>query len=530
MEEQFGVRPGVAVWRPGSPFGRRPVLRWPAGVEAAARSCAHRVRSWALAEVAPGRLVPWLAIAFGVGTVLYFAADQEPSSWAAAGALAGACSVAFVARRHAVLFPLAVAVAAVAGGFAAGAIERAWVAHPVLQVATSNVTIEGFVETREERERSDRIVVRVNRIEGGRLDEEHPLERVRISIGKGGAPAARAAPPAGGAAAAFRPSIAPPVGSFVRFKARLSPPLEPLRPGGYDFARDMYFQQIGASGFPLGKIEVAAPAAERGLWLRYAAVLDGIRKTIDQRIRAVLPGDEGSIASALITGMNDPISTPVSTAMIISSLVHVLSISGYHMAVIAGIVFFTVRALLALVPGFANRHPIKKWAALAALIVTALYLLLSGSAVATQRILHHDRHRSDRRVGRPAGAHLPHSDGGGAGGAAAGAGGCRQSELPDVVCRDAGAHRRIPARPAVAARRPGHSARRAHRALGRTRDRGSYLRVTPGRRRDHAVHRLPFPSVHAVRTARQSSGDARGVGGGDAGRHPRRAGHAVRLR
>ena len=71
--------------------------------------------------------------------------------------------------------------------------------------------------------------------------------------------------------------------------------------------------------------------------------------------------------------------------MIVSSLVHVLSISGYHMAVIAGIVFFTFRALLALVPGFANRHPIKKWAAFAALVTITFYLLLSGSAVATQR-------------------------------------------------------------------------------------------------------------------------------------------------
>src|SRR5262245_26134840 len=49
---------------------------------------------------------------------------------------------------------------------------------------------------------------------------EH-LERVRVSVRKGTAPA---------------------VGSFVELKARLSPPLEPLRPGGYDFARDMYFQ------------------------------------------------------------------------------------------------------------------------------------------------------------------------------------------------------------------------------------------------------------------------------------------------
>src|SRR5215475_9733993 len=55
------------------------------------------------------------------------------------------------------------------------------------------------------------------------------------------------------------------------------------------------------------------------------------------------------------------------------------------MAVVAGIVFFAVRALFALMPAFANRHPIKKWAALAALAAAAFYLALSGAEVATQR-------------------------------------------------------------------------------------------------------------------------------------------------
>src|SRR5262249_55719684 len=56
----------------------------------------------------------------------------------------------------------------------------------------------------------------------------------------------------------------------------------------------------------------------------------------------------------------------------------------YHMAVVAGIMFFTVRALFALMPAFANRHPIKKWAALAALAAATFYLLLSGAEVAAQ--------------------------------------------------------------------------------------------------------------------------------------------------
>src|SRR5262249_47094417 len=64
---------------------------------------------------------------------------------------------------------------------------------------------------------------------------------------------------------------------------------------------------------------------------------------------------------------------------------HVLSISGYHMALVAGVVFFAVRALLALIPAFATRYPIKKWAAFVALLAALFYLLLSGAEVATQR-------------------------------------------------------------------------------------------------------------------------------------------------
>ena len=71
--------------------------------------------------------------------------------------------------------------------------------------------------------------------------------------------------------------------------------------------------------------------------------------------------------------------------MYVSGLGHVLSISGYHMAVVAGLVFFTLRALFALMPAFSSRYPIKKWAALAALAAAAFYLVLSGAEVATQR-------------------------------------------------------------------------------------------------------------------------------------------------
>src|SRR3981081_4071294 len=55
------------------------------------------------------------------------------------------------------------------------------------------------------------------------------------------------------------------------------------------------------------------------------------------------------------------------------------------MALVAGVVFFVLRAGLALIPGLASARPIKKWSAIGALIAAFGYLLLSGAGVATQR-------------------------------------------------------------------------------------------------------------------------------------------------
>ncbi|HZL30032.1 MAG TPA: ComEC/Rec2 family competence protein [Pseudolabrys sp.] len=341
---------------------RRAGLAWPEGLASAGLRGRRLLSEWALSETAPGRLLPWLPVAFGAGIAAYFVAEREPAWWAAASLAIIMTAIAVGARQRPIGFPLALGLAALAIGFCIATLQTLRIAHPILQSSTWSAQVSGFVETREEREKSDRIVVRVHRFDAPRIGEKP--QRVRVSVRKG---------------------TAPDVGSFAAFKAHLSPPLAPLRPGGFDFARDMYFQGIGASGYVLGKIKNTAPPVAAGFWLRYAAIINAIRETIDDRIRAVLPGDQGSIASALITGKRDAITTPVNDAMYISSLAHVLSISGYHMAVVAGIVFFVVRAGLALAPSLASRRPIKKWAAAGALVAAAFYLLLSGAEVATQR-------------------------------------------------------------------------------------------------------------------------------------------------
>ncbi len=341
---------------------RRRALAWIGGLTDFGRAAAARFRQWAIDDTGPGRLLPWLPVGFGLGIAIYFAAEREPAVWAAAGLAFLFAAAAVAARRRPFALPLALGFAAVSAGFAVATLKSVQVAHPILLRPAGNVQIAGFVEVREERERSDRIVVSALTLEGYRLKQKP--DRVRVSVRKG---------------------TAPPVGAYVTFRARLNPPLAPLRPGGYDFARDLYFQGIGAVGFVLGSIRTAEPPVPRGLWLRYAAKIQGMRDAIDARIRAVVSGDRGAIASALITGKRDAISAPVNDAMYISSLAHVLSISGYHMALVAGVVFFVLRALFALVPAFASNRPIKKWAAVAALFAAAFYLVLSGAEVATQR-------------------------------------------------------------------------------------------------------------------------------------------------
>src|SRR5690606_25389684 len=110
-----------------------------------------------------------------------------------------------------------------------------------------------------------------------------------------------------------------------------------------------------------------------------------VRDSLSRRLREVLPGRQGAIAAALIVGDRAAIDEADNEALRISSLAHLLAISGLHMAILTGLVFGVVRLGLAAVPWTAYRLPAKKVAAAAALLAGAVYLLLSGGTVATQR-------------------------------------------------------------------------------------------------------------------------------------------------
>nr|WP_255617420.1 ComEC/Rec2 family competence protein [Aurantimonas sp. VKM B-3413] len=171
---------------------------------------------------------------------------------------------------------------------------------------------------------------------------------------------------------------------------RLGPPSGPAYPGGYDFAFSPFFDGLGAYGFSLGAptrappegLEMPQPDQGPGTITVFLAQL---REAMTDRIRAVIPGPEGAVAAALITGERQGIPEEVETWFRSTGIAHVLSISGLHLAIVAGAVMVLVRSLLALSPAIALRSQAKKWAAGCALAIAALYLGLSGANVATQR-------------------------------------------------------------------------------------------------------------------------------------------------
>jgi competence protein ComEC len=115
------------------------------------------------------------------------------------------------------------------------------------------------------------------------------------------------------------------------------------------------------------------------------AAIERVRQYITNRIMEALPGEKGAIAAALITGERGAISDATNQAYRDSGLFHILSISGLHMVIMAGAVFYSLRFLLAAVPFVALNYPIKKWAAVGAIFGALGYLLISGASPATVR-------------------------------------------------------------------------------------------------------------------------------------------------
>jgi competence protein ComEC len=179
----------------------------------------------------------------------------------------------------------------------------------------------------------------------------------------------------------------PRAGDHISGQARLMPPPQPAFPGGYDFARDAYFLGLGAVGRWMGPIALSPAPQPAGLRLRMTARIDNARTDLTNRIAQVIGGQAGALSAALVTGKRGLIDEAANDQMRAAGIYHIVSISGLHMVLAAGVFFWLARAGLAMLPSVAETRPIKKWAALTAMAGATAYCVFSGSEVATERSL-----------------------------------------------------------------------------------------------------------------------------------------------
>ncbi len=316
-------------------------------------------KTWsAWLEAEQGRFTLLLPVAMGAAILGYFALPAEPPLWLGAAFLtAGLAALALGWRRLDTRFLAGVALAA-ASGFAAAQ----WRTHdmpPLLAVPRGAVTIAGVVKSVDLLPTGRRVTFADPLLNGAQQRRD-----IRVKLDDADATALAA-------------------GDGATVRGLLFKPDRPAYPGGWDFGRDAFFENLGAAGFALGDVTVTRPAADAG----FARGLRRLREAIAARILAVLPVPTGSIAVTLLTGFEQDIPAPERQNFIAAGLAHLLAVAGLHVGIVMGLAFGATRFALSRPERLALHYPIKSFAALAALLAGAGYALLTGAHLPILRSL-----------------------------------------------------------------------------------------------------------------------------------------------
>jgi competence protein ComEC len=313
----------------------------------------------AQAEVQAQRWFLWAPVAFGGGCALYLALRSEPAV-APLAVLAGACiAVAAAIRRwHSAPRTAVIAVtliAFLACGLLGGRLRTLAVTAPLLADRTTGEVAGWVVDVASPGKGGGRLILAPYAIEG--MSSDRLPRRIRVTVG-----------PAG--------MVGP--GAAIQVKALLNPSPGPASPGSYDFARDAYFHGIGGTGFSLGDPQIVGGPRPPPL-LRLQMAMNAMRWSLARRIADRLGPSAAGLGAAMVTGHEAWMTEETNDALRNSGLAHIISISGVHMAIVGGFVFFLVRTLVAAWPWLALRASGKKIAASAALASIAVYLVVSGA-------------------------------------------------------------------------------------------------------------------------------------------------------
>ncbi|MEH6402437.1 MAG: ComEC/Rec2 family competence protein [Sneathiella sp.] len=302
----------------------------------------------------------WSPVLLGAGVAFYFSVKWEPGlEWIALSlVLFGFLFIRFVNQKPYLLLVL-LAGLFLSIGFNAASIRQFAVDAPVLQKKTIT-GLTGFVVSKSASKKKSRLVISNLSFERASLPD---LSRIRITVRKDIA------------------HIHP--GQKVSLTAVLLPPPPPAYPGAYDFQRASYFKQIGAVGYAISAVSIIE--TKKSTVFDISGLSAKLRDIINDHVSKVAPFDTSGFSIAIMSGDKEAMDKRQLEDMRQSGLAHILAISGLHMGMVGGLIFFAVRLLASLWPRLALNYPIKKWAALIALAGLSGYLLVSGMSVSAVR-------------------------------------------------------------------------------------------------------------------------------------------------
>jgi competence protein ComEC len=300
--------------------------------------------------------VLWVPVFFAAGIIYYFLLTFEPSLVTVTIILLLNVIIYMITRKR---FPVTILLLNLSAGLFVATVRTATLHDITITGELKYAKLEAEIESITPLEAGNRLLLINNHIDGLTLGET-PL-KIRLAT-KSDAQHLRA-------------------GQRIRLKANLAPPPKAVIPGGYDFARNSWFKQIGAVGYNVSKLYPQDSPLKSSWW----QWIENFRQNLKQRIISVLGSRSGYIATAMMIGEYSAIPKDILKDMRIAGLTHILSVSGMHLSMVAAICFFYLRLALNLFDCIALRYNVKKLAATFAFLGSLSYLLISGRQIAAER-------------------------------------------------------------------------------------------------------------------------------------------------
>lgn len=168
------------------------------------------------------------------------------------------------------------------------------------------------------------------------------------------------------------------IGSKIALRAKLHPSPHATIKGGYDFAFHSYFKQIGAIGYAVKPITILETPNQKSFIAK-------LRQYIHKRLYMFMEKENASILSAIMLGESGGIPSQTLEEMRHSGISHTLCVSGLHLSLIAGISLLFSRVILNCSNYIAFNCNIKLVSGAISLLISFMYLLLTGQQIAATR-------------------------------------------------------------------------------------------------------------------------------------------------